>query len=143
MIRIETIGQLDVAKINPVIKHTEDVKNYSFLTVDGILYLICNTITGDDSYKDDVILKKGEFLNGYQVDVWDGQKLIIDAKHIKDEYQQLEVKKYLKVSAEGGGLEKSDTKPEDATVYFEITDKCTLTGPAVKARVCVAAPAGE
>ena len=143
MIKLESVGQLDIAKINPVLTHTEDVKLYSFLTVDGILYLIANTLTGDDAYQDDVVIKKGDFLNGYQMDMFAGQKFVIDAKHIKDEYTQLEAKKFLKVSDEGGGLEKADSAPEDQTVYFEITEKCTLTGPAVKARVIVAPKAAE
>lgn len=96
-----------------------------------------NTIVGDEAYNDDAVIKAGEYLNGYQVDAWTGQKLVIDAKHVKDEYDQLEVGKFLKVSDEGGGLEKSDIEPTEG-VYFEITDKTTLTGPAVKARVCVA-----
>lgn len=137
------MGLLDIAKINPVLTHTEDVKLYSFIEKDDILYLVANTLTGDDAYADDVVIKKGDFLNGYQVDAFAGQKLVIDAKHIKDEYTQLDNTKYLKVSDEGGGLEKSDTAPEGKTVYFKITEKCTLTGPAVKARVIVAPKAAE
>ena len=42
----------DIAKINPVLTSQSDVNNYSFITVDGILYLVMNTITGDNSYID-------------------------------------------------------------------------------------------
>ena len=82
MIKVETLGMLDIAKINPVLKSEEDVKNYSFLTADGILYLISNTVVGDDAYLKDVVIPAGDFLNGYQVDAWVGQKLVVDGKHI-------------------------------------------------------------
>ena len=50
MIKVETIGALDIAKINPVLTSDNDVANYSFITDDGVTYLVCNTIVGDDAY---------------------------------------------------------------------------------------------
>lgn len=129
---------LDTAKINPVLTHTEDVKNYSFLTKDEELYLIANTITGDDSYKEDVIIKKGDYLNGFLVRAWDGQKLVIDAKHIQDELTTLNVNDVLEAQ-EDGTLKKGEA---GKGVHLVITDKgVTLTGAAVKAKVVVAADA--
>ena len=66
MVKIETLGMLDTAKVNPVLTHTADVKNYSFLTIDDDLYLIANTLTGDDAGKEDVVIKKGDYLNGFR-----------------------------------------------------------------------------
>ena len=63
MIKVETLGMIDVAKVNPVLTHTEDVKNYSFLTKDEDLYLVANTLTGDNSCKEDCVIKKGEVRN--------------------------------------------------------------------------------
>ena len=39
MIKIETIGMLDVAKNNPILKSEEAVANYKFMTFDGDVYL--------------------------------------------------------------------------------------------------------
>lgn len=82
MIKCETVGMLDIAKINPVLTSANDVVNNSFLTVDGITYVILNDINGDDAYKDGVTIKAGEYLNGYDLSAWAGQKLVIDEKHI-------------------------------------------------------------
>lgn len=133
MIKCETIGMLDVAKINPVLKSEKDVKNYSFITVDGILYLITNTVVGDDAYLKDVVIPAGDFLNGYQVDAWVGQKLVIDGKHIEGGVAALNAGDAL-VVAEDGNLKVGTA----AGVHFVVTDKTTLTEAAVKARVAVA-----
>lgn len=132
MIKVETLGMLDIAKINPVIKSDKDVKNYSFVTEDGILYLISNTIVGDESYRKDVVIPAGEFLNGYQVDAWVGQKLVIDGKHIAEGAKDLVAGDVL-VVAEDGSLAKGSA----SGVHFVVTDKTTLTEAAVKARVAV------
>lgn len=136
MIKLETIGQIEIAKINPVLKSENAVTNYDFITDNDILYLIANTLTGDDNGREDVTIAAGEFLNGYQVDVFAGQKLVIDAKHITGtEYSDLAVGNVLTVNNAGKLVVGS--APESG-VYFVVTEKTTLTGPAVKARVCVA-----
>ena len=147
MIKCETIGQLDVAKINPVLKSASDVTNNSFIVVNGITYLILNDIHGDDAYKDAVTIKAGDFLNGYDVSAWAGQKLVIDEKHIaygvSEDYDDLVVEDVatstsgtmLKV-ASSGKLEVASTAPTSG-VYFVVTDKATLTEKAVKVRVTV------
>ena len=147
MIKVETIGMLDVAKINPVLKSASDVTNNSFLAVGDITYLIMNDVHGDDAYKDAVTIKAGEYLNGYDVAAWAGQKLVIDEKHIaygvSEDYSDLTAEDLitntdgtmLKVKT-GGKLETTDTAPTSG-VYFVVTDKVTLTEKAVKARVVV------
>ena len=147
MIKVETIGMLDVAKINPVLTSSSDVTNNSFIVANGITYLILNDIHGDDAYKDAVTIKAGDFLNGYDVSAWAGQKLVIDEKHIaygvSEDYDDLVVEDVatstdgtmLKVKT-GGKLETTDTAPTSG-VYFVVTDKVTLTEKAVKARVVV------
>lgn len=148
MIKCETIGQLDIAKINPVLTSLSDVTNNSFIVANGITYLILNDIHGDDAYKDAVTIKAGDFLNGYDVSAWAGQKLVIDEKHIayasQKDYSDLVVENpatstdgtMLKVASSGGKLEVTDTAPTSG-VYFVVTDKVTLTEKAVKARVVV------
>lgn len=136
MIKVETLGMLDIAKINPVLTSSDDVVNYSVITVDGITYLISNTITGDDSYREDVVIPAGESLNGYDVEAWKGQKLVVDGKHVTDGITDLEVEAVLTVG-EDGKLTKG-SKPATG-VYFVVTDKgITLTEPAIKVRVMVA-----
>ena len=135
MIKVETLGMIDVAKVNPVLTHTEDVKNYSFLTKDNDLYLVANTLTGDNSCKEDCVIKKGNYLNGFLVKAWEGQKLIIDGKHIQDDLSGLNVNDALEAQADGS-LKKVEA---GKGVHLVITDKgVTLTEAAVKAKVVVA-----
>ena len=82
MIKVDTLGMYDIAKINPVLTSANNVVNYSFVKDGGITYLVMNDLDGDDAYKDGVVIKAGDHLNGYDVSAWVGQKLIIDGKHI-------------------------------------------------------------
>lgn len=135
MIKCETVGMLDIAKINPVLTSQNDVVNNSFLTVDGITYVILNDINGDDAYKDGVTIKAGEYLNGYDLSAWAGQKLVIDEKHITyasgADYDDITAGTTLLKPKTDGTLEVTSTAPESG-VYFKVTDKVTLTGKAVK-----------
>ena len=132
---------LDREVLNPVLTSGSAVANYSFLTVDGKLYLIANSLVGDDSYKDDYTIPAGEYLNGHLVEAWKGQKLVIDAKHIT--FGQSET--YANSITAGTTLLKVDSSNKlvitatapTSGVYFKVTDKCTLTGQAVKAEVLV------
>lgn len=133
MIKVETLGMLDVAKINPVLKSDKDVANYSFIIDDGDVYLVSNTIIGDDSYRENIIIPAGEYLNGYLVKAWDGQKLVVDGKHVTGGVSAINKDDVL-VAAEDGTL-----KAGEATgVHFVVTDKVTLTEAAVKVKVVVA-----
>lgn len=141
MIKVETIGMIDNAVLNSVLQSAKEVANYQFITDDGDTYLVCNTIAGDDAYIDDVKFAAGEYLNGYNVEAWEGQKLVVDDKHIaydsKKTYADLVAgTKLLTVNAEGK-LAVASVAPESG-VYFKVTDKCRLTGNAVKVKVCVA-----
>ena len=142
MIKVETVGMLDIAKINPVLTSATDVTNDSIITVDGVTYLVSNTITGDDSYKKDVVIPAGEFLNGYDVEAWKGQKLVIDGKHITDEISGL-AKGAILVVGSDGKLTKNEAAPASG-VYFIITDTgVTLTELAIKAKIAVASSSGS
>ena len=131
----------DIAKINPVLTSQSDVNNYSFITVDGILYLVMNTITGDNSYIDDAVIPAGEFLNGYQVDAWLGQKLVVDEKHISyasgADYDDITAGTTLLKPKSDGTLEVASTAPSSG-IYFKVTDKVVLTEKAVKMKVMTA-----
>ena len=141
MIKLETLGMYDIAKINPVLTSQSDVSNYSFITVDGILYLVMNTITGDNSYIDDAVIPAGEFLNGYQVDAWLGQKLVADEKHISYgsgvDYDDITAGTTLLKPKSDGTLEIASTAPQSG-IYFKVTDKVVLTENAVKMKVMTA-----
>ena len=136
MIKVETIGMIDVAKVNPVITSANDVENYQFITHEDNVYLVANTLNGDDSCREDVTIKAGEYLNGYLVKAWDGQNLIIDGKHITGDYATYSVKDTVLTVGADGKLAVGEAP--DTGVYFVVTDKCTLTEKAIKARVCVA-----
>lgn len=135
MIKVETLGMLDIAKINPVLKSEKEVKNYSFIVNDGVTYLVCNTIVGDDAYKDNVVISAGEFLNGYDVSAWVNQKLVVDGKHVTGGVSALEKGAVLVVDEATGMLAPGSA----AGVHFVVTDtNVTLTEAAVKVRVAVA-----
>ena len=135
MIKLETIGMLDRVVVNPVITSEQEMKNYSFITENNELYLIANTITGDKAGVDDVTIKAGEYLNGYLVKSLEGQKLVIDGKHIKEGVGSLSKDSILVVDTDG----KLKTG-EASGIHFIVTDtNVTLTEKAVKVKVVVAA----
>lgn len=139
--KVETLGMLDIAKINPVLTSENEVANYSFLTVDDVTYLIMNNGYGDDYYKEGLSFAAGECLNGYDVSAWDGQKLVIDEKHISygagESYDSIAAGTTLLKAKADGTLEITSAVPTSG-VYFKVTDKVTLTEKAVKAKVIVA-----
>ena len=125
---------ITAAKVNPLLKSDKDVKNYSFITEDDIVYLVANTINGDDSYKEDVVFPAGEYLNGHQLKAWEGQKLYIDGKHIDGGVDAATVGTVL-VPAEDGTLAVG----EASGVHLVVTDvNLRLTEKAVKAKIVVA-----
>ncbi len=137
MVKCNTLGMLDVAKINPVLTSQSAVTNYSFITVDGDLYLVANEVAGDSAYVDDYTIPAGDYLNGYLVEAWKGQELVIDGKHIDATYANLAVDNLLTAKADGT-LEVAAQAPNSG-VYFKITKVgATLTEAAVKVKVMVA-----
>lgn len=140
MVRVETLGQIEICKNNPVVKSENDVANYSFITVDGDLYLVANTLTGDDAGKEDVVIKAGDFLNCFLVEAWKGQKLVADEKHIaygeSQSYASITAGTTLLKANAAGKLEITASAPTSG-VFFKVTDKVTLTENAVKMKVMV------
>lgn len=138
MIKIETLGMLDVAKINPVLKADHEVANYSFLVDNGVTYLICNTIVGDKAYENKHVFAAGEYLNGYALNAWVGQKLVIDDEHIayaeSKSYADLVAGETILTIKEDGKLTVSESAPGKG-LYLVVTDKTTLVGKAIKARI--------
>lgn len=134
MIKVETIGMYDVAKINPTLVSDKEVANHSFLTVDNILYFIDNTVVGDDAYKEGIVFPAGEKLNGYIVKAWEGQKLVVDGKHVEGGIASLNDGDIL--VAKDGGLAVSN---EAAGTYFIVSGRTTLTEAAIKVTVAVGA----
>ena len=127
MIKLETLHELDRVVVDPTIKSASPVANYSFITNNGETYLVSNTITGDAAYKDDNTFPAGEYLNGHLVKSLEGQKLVIDEKHIaygvSEDYDDLTAgTTLLTVDASSGKLEVAAEAPATG-VYFKITDK--------------------
>ena len=135
MVKVETIGMYDVAKINSTLVSDKDVANHSFISVDNVLYLIDNTVVGDDAYKEGIVIPAGEKLNGYVVKAWEGQKFVVDGKHVEGGIESLE---------DGDVLIAKDGKlatGEAVGTYFIVAGKTTLTEAAIKVTIAVGANA--
>lgn len=138
MIKLKNLGMLKNAKINPVLSSSSAVNMYDFIIKDGVTYLVMNVPTGDNSYKDGVVIPAGENLNGFDIATWENQKLLIDAKHIAfgsgESYDAMTVGTVLTVITTGenkGKLEIAEVSPARGA-YFTVTKKCHLTGNAVE-----------
>lgn len=133
------MGGIQAAKINPVLTTNKDVKNYDFITVDDVLYLVNNTLSGDAAYREDQTIAAGEYLNGYDVASLAGLKLVVDGKHIAfgtgEKISDIDVGNILIVNQDGK-LVVDDEAPASGA-YFVVTDvNVTLTEAAIKVRVC-------
>ena len=100
-------------------------------------YLVCNTIVGDDAYKDDVVIPAGEYLNGYDLSAWVNKKLVIDGKHITGGVSGLTAGTSTLVVGNDGKLAAGT--PSAGEIGFKVTDKVTLTEAAVKAMIIIGA----
>lgn len=130
MVKFRCLGEIEIAKNNPVLTHTAAVKNGSIFAADGETYMIWNTINGDDAYKDDVEIAAGEFLNGFNLSANIGHELVVDAKHITNDYAGLKT---------GDAVTfKSDYLVGSPTVAFTAVTKTQLTGDAVIVKICAA-----
>lgn len=140
MIKVRTIGGLDRVISNPVLKAATDVANYTFITNDGDVYLITNTITGDDAYKEGVVFAAGEYLDGYLVKSLEGLELVADEKHIAyaegADYDDITAGTTLMTINENGKLAVAQAAPASG-VYFKVTEKGRLTEKAVVIKVIV------
>lgn len=144
MIKVKTLGMIDVAKLDPTLTDSGEIKNYKFITKNGIFYLVANTVVGDSSYEDDVTFAAGEYLNGWDVKAWEGQRLIVDAKHITETYADISVtagsETLLGVDTSTAGhvgdLKKINSAPSSG-IYFKCMKKCRLTEDAVEVQIIV------
>lgn len=137
MIKVQTLGMYDVAKNNPVLTSITDVTNYSFLVNDGDEYVVMQSINGDDTYKEGIVIKGGNPINGFMLKPWEGQKLIIDGKHIAGTYTTVSVTGTILVIDTATGKLKVGTAPTSGA-YFVVKGTTTLTESAVIAKVVVA-----
>ena len=141
MIKCETLGMIQIAKNNPVLTSETDTAIYDFIKKDGIVYLVANTLSGDESYRDDVVIKAGDFISGFEIAAWEGMNLIVDEKHIaygeNVDYDDITVGTTLMTIGDTGKLEISENAPNDG-LYFKVIEKCRLTEKAVKVLIMVA-----
>lgn len=135
MIKCETLGMLDVAKNNPVLKSDKDVVNYSFIVDDGDSYVVMNTNGGDDAYKEGVVIKAGEPLNGFDLKAWEGQRLVIDGKHIDGDFATVSVADTVLVIDEATGKLKVGT---GTGINLVVKATTRLTEDAVIAKIVIA-----
>ena len=127
MVKFRCLGEIEIAKNNPVLTHNAAVKNGSIFVAGGDTYMIWNTINGDDAYKDDVVIPAGEFLNGFNLSANIGQELVVDAKHITNTYAALKAGDTVTF--------KSDYLVGTPTVAFTAVAKTQLTGDAVIVKI--------
>jgi hypothetical protein len=137
MIKVQTLGMYDVAKNNPVLKSASAVANYSFLVDDGDAYVVMQSINGDDAYKEGITIPAGQPINGFQLKAWEGQKLIIDGKHVDGVFATVSVAGTILVIDTATGKIKVGTAPTSGA-YFVVKETTTLTENAVIAKVVVA-----
>lgn len=139
MIKLGSLGMMNIARNNPVLKSASDVVNNSFLVENGITYLIDNVLTGDEACQDGIVLKAGEPLNGFDVAAWNGMELVVDEKHIdyklSKTYADMTAGTVLKVGT-NGKLENASAAPTEG-VYFVVAEKTRLTEKALKVRIVV------
>ena len=135
MIKCETLGMLDVAKNNPVLKSDKDVANYSFIVDDGDSYVVMNTISGDDAYKEGVVIKAGEPLNGFDLKAWEGKRLVIDGKHIDGDFATVSVADTVLVIDEATGKLKVGT---GTGINLVVKATTRLTEDAIIAKIVIA-----
>lgn len=141
MIKFESIGAELAAKNNPTITSQSAVKNYTFLTHEGTLYLIMNVVNGDDSYVDDITIPAGTYLRGIDVKSIEGLKLDVDGKHItytsNKTIADIKVNDILTVGSDGK-LAVVQAAPGSG-IYFKVTKTgIKLTEAAIEVKVFVA-----
>lgn len=144
MIKVKTLGMIDVAKLDPTLTDSGEIKNYTFITKNGVDYLVANTVNGDDSYEDGTVFAAGEYLNGWALKAWEGQCLIVDKKHIEETYSNISVASgsetllAVDTSTSGhiGELTKINAAPASG-IYFKCVKKCRLTEEAVEVQILV------
>jgi len=94
MVKVHTIGMLEHnAKSFPNIKAHSDMLNGSVVGLgDGVttapasgknLYIVMNNQTGDEQYSDSFTIKKDEYVNLFDLSVWESQELDITESNIK------------------------------------------------------------
>ena len=141
MIKCETLGMIQIAKNNPVLTSETDTAIYDFITQDGITYLVANTLSGDEVYQDDIVIKAGDPISGFEILPWEGMRLIIDEKHIAygdgESYDDIVAGTTLMEINDDGKVEIVATAPNDG-IYFKVVEKCRLTENAVKVLIVIA-----
>ena len=88
--KFRTVGEIEIAKNNPVLTHNAAVKNFTVFTKDGISYLIWNEPNGDESYIPDFDIPAGEYLNGFDLSANIGQELVIEEKHVDGTFDSID-----------------------------------------------------
>ncbi len=155
MIKVKTIGMIEKnAKNNPTVKAHQDLKNGALHTVsNGVTELpkvgtsddkqsknICvalNTGSGDKQHTDFTI-KKGEYVNSYLLNAWEGQEIVFDESHItyenSEDYSKIKPNETKLIAGEDGNF-KVETDVSNYQIYFEVTEKLQFNGNAVSAKI--------
>lgn len=163
MVKLETIGMFKTAKNDPTVIadgdtingyiHTKGSDGKADAPVAGSssasqtddLLIALNTITGDDSYKTDVKIKSGDFLNSFYLAAWDNQNLIFNEDNISyaegDDYSDITAGTTVMVAHTDGKLRIADgttLKTAEHKISFPVVKKVQLDGNAIVVKVTVA-----
>jgi hypothetical protein len=159
MIKLQTLGMLNVAKSDPTVIAHADIKNGYFHTISaGKTYapvagdssadqtaeirIVLQTITGDDRYDPDAVIASGDRVNSFLLKQWHSQNLIINLSDIDlgtgVNYASVtsDGTTYLVANASGNLDIVAD--PSYYGVYLKVIDKIQFNGDSVLAQVVVA-----
>jgi hypothetical protein len=163
MVKLETIGMFKTAKNDPtVIADGETINGYlhtkgsdgkadapvagtSTVAQGDDLMIALNTITGDDSYKTDVKVASGDYLNSFYLAAWDNQNLIVNEDSITyatdTDYSDITAGTTVMVANTDGKFIIADgttIKAAEHKITFPVVKKVQLDGNAIVVKVTVA-----
>jgi len=158
MIKVGTIGMIADNKKNfPTVQAHADILNGYICTVAagktvapvaGIsgtpqtadLYIVMNTVNGDDSYTDATIAKD-DYANAFLLKQWDGQTLVLDEGHITygagEDYSDITAGT-TKLTVGTDGKLAINATTTDYGMYFLVTKKVNFCGNGVEVKIVVA-----
>ncbi len=150
MLKVKTIGMInDNKKSFPIVKAHADIINGYFCTITdeatvaptadtakgADIYVVMNTINGDDSYTDAVV-KAGENVNAFLVKQWDKQNLQLNVNHLTTAYGSVAKDDKLVIDATGKLVKQADVT--GYAIYFRVVKKIQFAGNGLEVQIVVA-----
>jgi hypothetical protein len=151
MVKLNSIGMFKTEKNDPTIKAHADIANGYLCTLDGSktkapvagasdatqtddLYIVLNTIVGDNRYDAETTIASGDYCNTFIVKQWENQKLIVTTDSITFEtginYASISAGTTKFVAGTDGKFNIS-TDTSYHGVYFDCVEKLQYNGDAI------------